>query len=235
MSRAQRLMGLLQELRSRRAPVTADRLAEVTGVSLRTLYRDIATLRSDGADIRGEPGIGFVLKPGYLLPPLSFTADELDALGLGARWLTDRMEGPLALAARSALGKIAAVLPEPQREALAGTGLLIGPTATGVSADSPLIRQAIRDEQTLDITYRDGAGTTSQRVIWPIALSLFDQVEIVIAWCELRDGFRHFRLDRIETATPGGRRYPRRRRVLMRDWRAAQGIDAADAKTADSF
>ena len=111
MSRAQRLLDLLQLLHRHRRPVTGQSLADELGVSVRTLYRDIATLQAQGAHIEGEPGLGYVLRPGFLLPPLMFSEEELSALVLGMRWVADRGDGPLARAARDATAKIAAVLP----------------------------------------------------------------------------------------------------------------------------
>lgn len=224
MSRATRLMDLLQELRRRRVPVSAAELAQASGVSLRTLYRDIETLRDQGADIRGEAGIGYVLRPGYLLPPLMFSEDELEALALGSLWLTDRLSGPLASASRSAVGKIAAVLPEERRASLTEAGLMIGPSSAVAPLDLPLVRQAIREERKVVIAYTDKADSATARTIWPLTLAFFDSVEIVVAWCELRQAFRHFRTDRIGSATLSGTRFPRRRRALLKEWRAAEGL-----------
>src|SRR5438874_5965870 len=100
MTRAQRLLALLQALRRRRTPVKGDTLAQELGISLRTLYRDIATLRDQGVRIEGEPGIGYVLKPGFLLPPLMFTNEEIEALVLGGRWVAEHGDARLAEAAR---------------------------------------------------------------------------------------------------------------------------------------
>ncbi len=225
MSRSQRLHDLLQCLRRRRQPVSAQTLADETGVSIRTLYRDIATLQGQGADIEGEPGFGYVLRPGFTLPPLMFTADEIEALTLGGRWVAERADGPLGAAARDALAKIAAVLPAGLRGELEGSSLLVGPgepLAAG-GADLAALRKAIRGERKLTIGYADGKGAVTQRAVWPFALSFFDKARVVIAWCELREGFRHFRTDRISTLAEG-ERYPRKRGALLREWRALQGI-----------
>src|SRR5271166_5644528 len=114
MSRAERLLDLMQNLRRRRRPVAGSALAEELGVSLRTLYRDVAALQAQGAEIEGEAGFGYVLKPGFTLPPLMFTVDEVEALALGARWVETRADAGLARSARDALGKLGAVLP-PER------------------------------------------------------------------------------------------------------------------------
>src|ERR1700754_4300218 len=111
MSRAQRLLDLLQILRSHRYPVSGALLAGQLDISLRTLYRDIALLQQQGAHIEGEAGVGYVLRPGFLLPPLMFSEEEIQALVLGSRWVADRADSQLGQAARNALAKIAAVLP----------------------------------------------------------------------------------------------------------------------------
>jgi predicted DNA-binding transcriptional regulator YafY len=221
MSRTERLLDLLQTLRRHRLPVSGHRLAGEMGISLRTLYRDIATLQCQGAEIEGEPGVGYVLRPGFMLPPLMFSTEEIEALVLGTRWVAGRSDEGLGLAARNALAKIGAVLPQELRDELHAIPLLVGPSACVVTdrIDVSLIRQAIRAEQKLEITYRDDKGSDSARVIWPFALGFFDSVRIVMAWCELRRDFRHFRTDRIATLT-AGERYPRRRHALLKEWRA---------------
>jgi predicted DNA-binding transcriptional regulator YafY len=226
--RAQRLLDLIQVLRRHRLPVTGAALAEELGVSLRTLYRDIATLQGQGATIDGEPGLGYVLRPGFMLPPLMFSEDEIAALVLGSRWVADRADTPLGSAARNALAKIAAVLPPDLRDDLDASTLLIGPGPIIAAGDMELaaIRQAIKAERKLAIAYRDGRATDSERVIWPFALAFFDRVRVVVAWCELRQSFRHFRTDRIASLTLTDVRYPRRRQVLLREWRVAEGIPA---------
>lgn len=230
MTRAQRLLALLQALRRRRTPVRGDTLAEELGISLRTLYRDIATLRDQGARIEGEPGIGYVLKPGFLLPPLMFTEDEIEALVLGGRWVGEHGDERLAAAAREAVEKIAAVLPDELRRTLDGTGLLVAPARDADPADAPssahmaAIRDALRRECKLVLDYRDEAGQGSRRTVWPVALGFFERIRMLAAWCELRQGFRHFRLDRIAALESTHERYPRQRRALLQEWRASEGI-----------
>jgi len=228
-SRSERLFDLLQTLRRHRHPVSGRKLATELGVSIRTLYRDIATLQAQGADIEGEPGLGYILKPGFMLPPLMFSEDEIEALGLGSRWVAERTDDPLASAARNALSKIAAVLPTDLRDNLDTSTLLVGPGEPLVAAaiDLAIVRKSIRTERKLAITYHDKAGAPSQRTIWPFALGFFDRVRVVVAWCELREGFRHFRADRISRLTATDTRYPRRRQALLKAWREAEGISSA--------
>lgn len=220
MSRSARLLDLIQILRRHRRPVSGESLARELGISIRTLYRDIATLQAQGAGITGEPGVGYVLQPGFMLPPLMFTEDELEALVLGSRWVSKRAGGALGQAAENALAKIAAVLPKDLREQLDATNLLAGPgePPQRPEADLTVIRLAIRREHILQIAYEDAAGRTTARNIWPFALGFFDKVGVISAWCELRQDYRHFRTDRILSLEETGKRYPRRRQVMMKDW-----------------
>jgi predicted DNA-binding transcriptional regulator YafY len=226
MSRAQRLLDLIQLLRRRRHPISGATLARELDVSLRTLYRDIATLSAQGACIEGEAGVGYVLRPGFLLPPMMFSEDEIEALVLGSRWVAERADEPLGDAARNALAKIVSVLPEDMRDAVDGTGLLVAPGTPRPAGDALLaaIRQAMRREQKLRMSYVDRDGEPTRRVVWPIALGFFDRARIVVAWCELRDDYRSFRTDRITALMPLETRYPRRRRALLKEWRGREGI-----------
>jgi predicted DNA-binding transcriptional regulator YafY len=229
MSRTERLLDLLQMLRQRRTPVTGPDLARELGISIRTLYRDIATLQAQGADIKGEPGLGYVLKPGFMLPPLMFSNDEIEALILGSRWVAARTgDERLGKAASNALSKIAAVLPPELRERAEATTFLVAPgNAAEVEVDPALIRTAIRAEHKLAITYRKEDGSESTRIIWPILIGFFERVRIVVGWCELREDYRHFRIDRIVKAEEIATRYPRRRVAMAREWRASQNIPSS--------
>jgi predicted DNA-binding transcriptional regulator YafY len=228
MSRTKRLLDLLQVLRRHRYPVTGAALAEELDVSIRTLYRDIATLQAQGARIDGASGLGYVLRPGFVLPPLMFSEEEVEALVLGSRWVADRADARLAMAARDALAKIAAVLPDEFRNDLETSALLVGPGERIAAGDAELltIRRAIRSERKLDITYLDLKERSSARTIWPFALAFFDSARVVVAWCEMRQAFRHFRTDRITALNAAQERYPRRRQALMKEWRDAQGFAA---------
>jgi len=226
MSRAERLLDLLQLLRHHRYPVSGAALAAELDISLRTLYRDIGALQAQGAQIEGEAGLGYILRPGFVLPPLMFSEEEIEALVLGARWVAERADAPLGIAARNALTKISAVLPAQLRDELDASALLVGPggpIAAG-NVELSVIRRAIRTERKLVVEYLDLKNSATQRTIWPFALAFFERVRIVVAWCELRQTFRHFRTDRITALTPSGTRYPRRRQALLKEWRALEGI-----------
>ena len=220
MSRVARLFDLLELLRRRRRPVVAAVLAEELGISKRTVYRDIQTLIALGAPVAGEAGVGFVLRPGFLLPPLMFTEEQLEALALGGHWVTHQGDAALAAAARDALAKIAAVLPLPLSRRLDEPGLIAVRPAVAVESavDPALLRSAIRRELKLRIAYDDENGRRSQRVVWPIALVFFEGTRLLAGWCELRAGFRHFRLDRIAEATELEARYPKSRAALTKAW-----------------
>ncbi|MGB3067044.1 MAG: YafY family protein [Ottowia sp.] len=222
MSRAARLLQLLEHLRLHRMPVAGNALAETLGVSLRTLYRDIATLRDQGAAIEGDPGVGYVLKPGFTLPPLMFSADELEALVLGARWVAGHSADPeLAHAAQTAMARISGVLPPELRLGIDTNGLFVPKRgdAPPPAPWLPALRQAIRAEHALLLDYRDENDCVTQRRIWPFAMAFFDHARLIAAWCELRQDFRHFRADRVVALCDTGERYPPRRHQLIQRWR----------------
>lgn len=226
MSRAQRLLDLIQLLRRHRRAVAGAVLAEELGVSLRTLYRDIESLKAQGAYIDGEAGIGYVLRPGFMLPPLMFSEEEIEALVLGSRWVSERADGPLGRAACNVLAKIGAVLPDDLKNSIDASGLLIGPGEPIAAGDGEVaeIRRAIRSERKMQIEYADEQGNATVRIIWPVALAFYDRVRVVVAWCELRDGYRHFRTDRIAALDASTERYPRRRASLLKEWRTLNGV-----------
>lgn len=228
MSRTDRLFQLLQILRRHHHPVSGQRLASELNISLRTLYRDIASLQAQGADITGEPGIGYVLKPCFMLPPLMFTEEELESLVLGMRWVSKKTDDSLSNSATHALAKIAAVLPPKLRTQLELSGLLVGPSQLISAEEEPLtlIRQAIRFERELSMTYEDGQSNRTKRIVWPIGLAFFDQARVMIAWCQLRQDFRHFRADRIGQIELCDSRYPKSKVKLLQQWRKIHNIPA---------
>ena len=225
MARSQRLLELIQVLRRHRQPVSGQALADELSVSLRTVYRDIQTLIGQGATIDGEAGLGFVLRPGFVLPPLMFSDEELEALVLGLRWVAQRTDASFEHAAMNALAKIAAVLPDDLRNNVEGIGLIAIPSRDADARhDLAPIRAAIRSEQMVVLDYADVKGEHTRRTIWPIALAFFENSRVLAAWCELRQDFRHFRIDRIIALHETGQRYPQRRRVLMKQWREIEKI-----------
>jgi predicted DNA-binding transcriptional regulator YafY len=227
-SRSTRLFDVMQALRRSREPVAGTELARQAGVSVRTIYRDIASLQAIGADIEGEPGVGYVLRPGFLLPPLTFTEDEIQALAAGAKWVSRQTDDGLARAAQDAIAKIRAVLPPDMRHKTDDDALYVGrPSAKPPAWDIQIVRRAMREQRKMRIVYADPSGKRSERVIWPIMLGFLESRRYVAGWCELRDDFRMFRADRIERAKVLSERYTRSRRTLVREWRAKE-----DAKRA---
>jgi predicted DNA-binding transcriptional regulator YafY len=225
MARSQRLLELIQVLRRHRHPVSGQALADELGVSLRTIYRDVQTLIGQGATIDGEAGLGFILRPGFVLPPLMFSDEELEALVLGLRWVAQRTDASFEHAAMNALAKIVAVLPDDLRGNVEGIGLVAVPSRdTEPRFDLSPIRGAIRSEQMVVLDYADVQGQHTRRTVWPIALAFFERSRVLAAWCELRQDFRHFRIDRIIAMHETGKRYPQRRRVLMKQWREIEKI-----------
>ncbi|SBW10475.1 putative transcriptional regulator (Winged helix domain) [uncultured delta proteobacterium] len=226
MARAERLLTLLQCLRRYKHPVSGLTLAGELGVSLRTVYRDIAALQAQGARIEGETGVGYLLRPGFTLPPLMFTEPEIEAIALGVQWVAQRGGSGLGNPARDALAKISSVLTPELRRKLSASTLLVGPGNAARVSDTVLdtLYAAIRQEEKILLQYRDGNGKESSRILWPFTLGFFDSVQLVVGWCELRHDFRSFRTDRICSVSLTGEAYPRRRNALFDEWRAAQGM-----------
>ena len=224
MRRADRLFQIIQILRGSTAPVVADDLAEELEVSVRTVYRDIADLMAQRVPIRGEAGVGYVMERGYDMPPLMLTPDEIEAAVLGAQMVAARGDSSLALGARDLIAKIGAVIPEDLRPLVIESPMMAPDTGSSVpdAIDVAELRTAIRRRGKIRIAYADEAGRTTERVIWPIAVAYFEAVRLVVAWCELRKDFRHFRTDRIAHADFLADTYPERIRDLRRRWWAQE-------------
>ena len=220
MARSDRLLRLLHALRTLRAPVTAARLAEETGVSLRSLYRDVAALRAAGARIDGEPGYGYRLSEDPALPPQTLDEAEIEALTLGLAEVQAMGDEDLARAARSVLAKIAAILPSEREQQLAhAIGQIYRPQPRySESLDLAPLRSACWREEAVTIGYCDSSGAQSERTIWPLALVYNDSCVTVLAWCCLRQDFRMFRSDRLALLTPGGESFRPRRVSLLREY-----------------
>jgi len=202
MRKAERLFQIMTLLRSRRCVITAKQIAQQLEVSERTIYRDIQALSLSGMPIESEAGVGYRLRSGFSIPPLMFEAEELEALMLGVRMVQGWSGPALGAAADKALQKIQAVLPEAlhQRYVQQPEWLLVPDfNSEQSSPHSDQIRESIKTREILTLGYRDEAGQVSGRSVWPLGLVFWGRVWTLIAWCELRQDYRMFRLDRIQT------------------------------------
>lgn len=218
MRRADRLLQIVQALRRHRGSMTAQALADELEVSRRTIYRDVLDLQASRVPIEGEAGIGYVLRPGYDLPPLMFTVEEVEAIVLGVRLASDRGDADLARAADDVLAKIAVVLPAPLARALERSALLVPSRTSEETAFGPhtaVLRQGVRDYMRLRIGYVDADGAVTDRVVWPLALLFYSHVTLLGAWCELRQAYRFFRSDRIKGLETTGERFNPRNGALL--------------------
>jgi predicted DNA-binding transcriptional regulator YafY len=221
MARSHRLFDLMQALRRHRRTVSGGALARELGVSLRTIRRDVATLQDMGADIAGEPGVGYILRPGSLLPPLSFTEEEIQALVMGAQWVSQQSDNRLNLAVTNALAKINAVLPPDMRSSLDDDSIYIGPiTSASLPLDLGDIRRALREQRKLRITLSIGHAPKEPQVVWPIMLGFVENKRFIAAWCEQDSQFRIISMDDVTSAELLTDRYSRSRRELVKEWRA---------------
>lgn len=204
MRRADRLFQLVQLIRGRRL-CTAALLAERLQVSLRTVYRDVADLQQQGVPIEGEAGVGYRMRAGFDLPPLMFTATEAQALVAAIRLAQPRLDAALAASAETALSKILAVLPAATRAAAERLAVYAPPVGTGLGPDAATrarlatLRLATDAHQKLQLHYRDLKDIDSQRTVRPLGCFFWGQVWTLAAWCEGRENFRSFRVDRIRT------------------------------------
>ena len=220
MTRSDRLFQLLQALRTLPAPVTAEQLAAETGVSVRSIYRDIESLRTAGADIGGERGLGYCLIEDGTLPPQTFTRIEIEALVLGLAEVKHIGDPALVDAATSVLAKVIATLPSlgQQHTLHAVSKVHRFEDRRPTLPDMQLVREACWREEALWIRYVDRHGASSSRKIWPLGMVYGDNMLVLLAWCCLREGFRMFRPERIQGAEKVGESFRPRRVVLLRSY-----------------
>lgn len=199
MRRADRLFQIVQLLRTHRS-LTAAKIAERLEVSVRTIYRDIDDLSASGTPIYAETGIGYRIDPHYDLPPVTFTENELEAMVLGARMVQAWSDRQLAREATLALQRIETILPEPLEKAFNSTELLVPAfhIFSGVAETLPVVRKAIKQQKKVELDYKRADGQFSNRIIWPLGLFFWGNVWTLVGWCELRNGYRQFRIDRIQ-------------------------------------
>ena len=223
MRRADRLFRLVQELRCRKLARAMD-LAEALEVSERTIYRDIRDLAASGIPIEGEAGVGYVLRGGFHLPPLMFDEAEIQALVLGARMVARWGDPELADAAGHLLSKVEAVLPERLRPKVEGTRLWAPGSFSepAVDIDSSALRKATHTRHKVRFAYRDEKNAESQRTVRPLGLAFFGPTWLLISWCELRQNFRAFRLDRMRELEILEARFAEERGKSLHDYLAQQ-------------
>ena len=177
-------------------------------VSVRTIWRDMATLMASGMPVEGERGVGYILRSPITLPPMMLNATELDALRLGVRLVAEGADPGLARAARGLASKIASVTPTPMATEADDLFVFTGNEATRSAPHLPMLRKAIRDNERLTISYIDPAGHETHRDIRPLQLAFWGRVWTLAAFCEARLDFRDFRVDRIVAITPTGETFP---------------------------
>jgi predicted DNA-binding transcriptional regulator YafY len=229
MRRADRLFDIIQTLRVASQPLTAAAIAERLEVTVRTVYRDVATLQARRVPIEGAPGIGYVLRRGFDLPPLMFTEDEIDAIAVGALLVRRLRDAGLQAAAERVIEKVATVLPDALRHGVVAAPFLVsvGSAAVPEGIDLADVRRAIRETRKIRISYADGGGKVSHRTVWPIAMIYYVDVTLLGAWCELRKDYRHFRVERIVTSSVLEESFPTADGKLMEGWFALQAGNPA--------
>ena len=227
MRRADRLFRIVEFLKARRQAVTADTLAIELEVSVRTVYRDIVDLCSSGVPIIGEAGVGYVLDRDYIVRPLIFDVEELDALALGAQMVRSWGDREIAKSAKRAIDKITAVLPERLRAEILQTALFSPPSQAKVpiKVDFSALRRAIRTHNKVAFRYETIDGKQSKRTVRPLCLAFFGPVWLFTGWCETRQDFRNFRLDRMTSLQIDDERFadePGKRLIDYLRWEAAK-------------
>jgi predicted DNA-binding transcriptional regulator YafY len=231
MRRADRLFQIIQILRRSSRSVTAAALAKELEVSKRTVYRDVADLMAQRVPIEGEAGLGYLLAADYDMPPLMLTPDEIEAVMLGAQWVAGRSDKALSNAAKDVIAKISAVVPERLRPFILEPSVGVKPAmhAPEEGVDASSLRSAIRDGAKLRLHYRTEAGEETERTVWPVILGYDETSRLLIAWCELRQGFRHFRTDRIIRAEALTDLNGLRPGELRRRWQVWREANAGDS------
>lgn len=226
MRRSDRLFEIIQLLRVATRPLTAAGIAAAVEVNPRTVYRDIAALQARRVPIEGAPGLGYVLRRGFDLPPLMFTTEEIEAIVVGARLVRRTGDVGLQRAADSVLSKVQAVLPNDLRDHVSGETFLV--SAHGAQlVDVSQVREAIRERRKLRIVYVDEQSRRTRRIIRPIAVAYFVQATLIAAWCELRNDYRHFRTDRIAKLSVLDESFSDEADRLLRRWLARQTSEQA--------
>ena len=227
MRRAERLFRLINEMRTRGVSRASD-LAGYFEVSVSTIYRDIAHLQASGVPIEGEAGVGYLLRPGFDLPNVTFTNDQVDALAVGLSFVESAGDQVLATAAREARAKIQAGMPRPEERKLADAPYFSLQGRSGATPDVALLREAIRERQIVQFDYRDGDGKRTGRRVRPLAIWNLTDGWMFSAWCELRQDFRTFRFDRTANLVVTGERFDEDEAKGLRAFMERERCEAQD-------
>ena len=222
MRRTDRLFDLIQILRDGRLHRAAD-MAAGLGVSVRTIWRDVATLAASGLPVEGERGVGYMLRAPITLPPMILNAAELEVLRLGIRLVVQGTDAQLARAARGLATKIAAVTPQPTAPQPDDLHSFVGQRAANAPAHLPVLRAAIRARERLAITYIETNGRESHLDIRPLHLGLSGRIRTLAAYCESLQDFRSFRADRVIAVARTGEMFPDDPARNLQAWRANAG------------
>jgi len=207
MRRAERLFRLVRELRARDVSRAED-LAAYFEISVRTIYRDIGNLQASGLPIEGEAGVGYILRPGFDLPAMTFTFEQIDALAIGLSFVEAAGDESLSLAAKEVRAKLQAALPEPDKRKLENAPLFASRKQGRADPKLKVLRDAVRESKIIRLHYSDADGKISDRLVRPLAIWAFTDGWLFAGWCELRGGFRAFRLDRISAIDETNDHFP---------------------------
>lgn len=225
MPKSTRFFEVIQLLRSATKPVLAREIAEALEVSVRTVYRDIASLQAMQTPILGEPGVGYVMRKGYDLPPINLDVDEAEAIAVGLSLIARTGDAGLWRAAGRAARKLQEAAPGTRKLVTSSWG--VGNTA---SIDVSQIRLSIRRESKLNIRYRDAEGRETSRIIWPLVLIYYVDNAMIVAWCETRQDLRHFRLDRMAQCAFLSEDFKGQGDALIAQWEQTQKHDTVSTK-----
>lgn len=217
--RSSRMFEIIQLLRSAKGPVRAQDIADQLEVTKRTIYRDIASLQAMRIPIEGEAGIGYIMRPGYNLPPINFDVEEAEAISVGLSMIARTGDKALEHAALRAVQKLSAAT------VLSETLFSSNWGAEPTDVDLADIRNAIRQEVKLALHYRDVEGQITVRTVRPIAIVYYAESVVIAAWCEMRQDFRHFRADRVISSEALDADFKGQSKTLRRDWVQVHGTD----------
>ncbi len=212
-ARSTRMFEIIQLLRSASGPRTAAQIAEELEVTVRTIYRDIASLQAMRVPIEGAAGVGYIMRPGFDLPPINFDIEEAEAITVALAMIARTGDRGLQQAGRRACRKL--------EEATDLSGALFSSTwgpAEPDTVDLSDLRAAIRQERKLSIAYRDGDGAETKRTLRPFAIVYHSEAVVLASWCELRNDFRNFRIDRITGYDVLQDGFPGQAEALRREW-----------------